>query len=323
MIAVHLQAGQVSIVDADIPRLRDGFALIRMLFAGVCNTDLELQRGYYGFSGIPGHEFVGEVVRANNHSLIGKRVAGEINLACGNCEFCKIALARHCSRRTVLGIVQHPGAFAEFLSLPEENLHVLPDEISSEEAVFIEPLAAACEILDQVQIPRSTRVAVLGDGKLGLLIAQVLHAHGAHVTLYGRHERKLSIARRMGIDGATSEAANGASYPVLVEATGSPDGLRQAIGMTQPRGTIVLKSTVHGDVSFDSAPLIVNEISLIGSRCGRFEPAIKLLQEKAVNVQPLISSEFPLSRAVEAFAEAQRPGVLKVLLRNDQADGVS
>lgn len=317
MLAVHLQSGNVHIIDSPKPKPPAGHVLLRMKLAGICNTDLELQRGYYGFSGIPGHEFIAEVVTAGSHALVGARVAGEINVACGSCEFCNIGLQRHCLRRSVLGIVRHPGAFAEYFTLPEENLHVLPDEISDEEAVFIEPLAAAYEILDQVAIPQSTPVAVLGDGKLGLLIAQVLHVHGAKITLYGHHGCKLAIARQLGIQAVTSTPAPEELYPFVVECTGSSAGLHQAVRMTRPRGAIILKSTVHDCVSLDTAPVIVNEISLIGSRCGRFAPAIELLKKRAVDVKPLVSAEFPLSQAVEAFAEAQKKGVLKILLRND------
>ena len=318
MVAVHLHSGQIHVINTAAPGRLPGYALLRMKLAGICNTDLELQRGYYGFCGIPGHEFVAEVIEADNRALAGKRVAGEINLACRACEFCNAGLERHCPNRTVLGIVRHPGAFAEFLTLPETNLHVLPDGISDEQAVFIEPLAAACEILEQAAIPPGARVAVLGDGKLGLLIAQVLHGHGADVTLYGHHDHKLAIVRRKGIEGATSFEIPGELYPFVVESTGSGDGLRQAISMTRPRGTVILKSTLHNPVTLDTAPVIVNEISLAGSRCGRFEPAIELLKSEAVDVKSLLSGEFPLSQAVEAFAEAQKRGVLKVLLRNDQ-----
>ena len=318
MLAVHLQSGRIQTVETAVPSRPIGYALLRMRLAGICNTDLELHRGYYGFSGIPGHEFVADVIGADQPSLLGRRVAGEINLACGSCEFCNVGLQRHCAKRTVLGIVRHPGAFAELLTLPEDNLYILPDKISDEEAVFIEPLAAACEILDQVTIPPGASVAVLGDGKLGLLIAQVLHAHGAEVMLYGHHDQKLAIAKRMGIAGTTAAEMPEQAYPYLVECTGSSEGLRQAVAMTCPRGTVILKSTVHNQVTLDTAPVIVNEISLIGSRCGRFKPAIDLLEANAIQVKPLISAEFPLSQAVEAFAEAERKGVLKVLLRNDQ-----
>jgi len=315
MISVHLERGRISIEETDLPERPPGFALIRLRVAGICNTDLELQCGYYGFSGTPGHEFVGEVVEADTPYLIGQRVAGEINLACGDCDFCSIGFDRHCPNRAVLGIVNHPGAFAEYLVLPERNLHVLPDEIPDEEAVFTEPLAAACEILDQVMIADWARVAVLGDGKLGLLIAQVLHAHGAQVTLFGRHESKLAIASDAGIQVESSNNNHRAAFPFVVDATGSPAGLKEAVSMTRPRGILVLKSTVHGQVPVDTAPIIVNEITLVGSRCGRFEPALALLRDHRVNVASLLSAEFPLQRAPEAFAEAARPEVLKVLMR--------
>lgn len=316
MLAVHLESGEVSVRQAAIPSRLPGYSLIRLLTAGICNTDLELQRGYYGFSGRPGHEFVGEVVESDTPSLSGARVAGEINLACGHCDFCGIGLGRHCSNRTVLGIVRHPGAFAEYLTLPDENLRVLPDSISNNEAVFIEPLAAACEILEQVDIPQAAPTAVLGDGKLGLLIAQVLHAHGAKVTLYGRHADKLKIAERVGVKTSLAHELPATSFQYVVESTGSSEGLRQAIGMARPRGTVVMKSTVSGDVSFDAAPAIVNEITLVGSRCGRFEPAIELLRQRKVDVLSMLSAEFPLAEAPAAFAEAARRGVLKVLLQN-------
>ena len=317
MLAVHLDSGRVTVQKTERPTRLPGFALIQMLVAGICNTDLELQRGYYGFSGIPGHEFAGRVIEADTAGWIGQRVAGEINLACGHCDFCAIGLGRHCPNRTVLGIVQHPGAFAEFLTLPEANLHILPSNIPDEQAVFVEPLAAACEILDQVRTPPGEHVAVLGDGKLGLLIAQVLHAHGAHVTLFGHHEKKLQIARQAGIGTSQQQQHPRGAFQLVVDATGSAQGLKQAIAMTRPRGTLVMKSTVHGEVPVDTAGIIVNEITLVGSRCGRFEPAIELLSAGKINVASMLSSEFPLRDAPAAFAEAVRPGMLKVLLRNN------
>jgi 2-desacetyl-2-hydroxyethyl bacteriochlorophyllide A dehydrogenase len=323
MIAVHLESGEISVRQVDVPGRPAGFALLRMLCAGICNTDLELQRGYYSFRGIPGHEFVGEVVAADRTDLIGKRVVGEINLACGRCNFCAIGLGRHCPNRAVLGIVRHPGAFAEYLVLPESNLHVISDCIPTEQAVFVEPLAAACEILDQVQIPEGEPVAVLGDGKLGLLIAQVLHAHGAQVTLFGRNERKVEIARNAGIETSTSAQRPQSSFQFVIEATGSPVGLREAVGMARPRGTVVMKSTVHGEVAMDAASVIVNEISLIGSRCGRFEPAIEMLRSGRLRLGEMLSAEYPLDQAPAAFIEAARPSVLKVLLRNDQRERTS
>jgi threonine dehydrogenase-like Zn-dependent dehydrogenase len=315
MLAVYLQHGKVTVANARRPARSEGFATIRLLYGGICNTDLELQRGYYGFSGIPGHEFVGEVIEADNQSLIGQRVVGEINLSCGRCEWCLRSLGRHCPQRTVLGIVKHAGAFRELLTLPERNLHIVPRSIPSEHAVFVEPLAAACEILDQARIPAGAEVAVLGDGKLGLLIAQVLHAHGTAVHQFGRHKEKLRISAQAGIHTEITKKLPTAAYDWVVDATGSAKGLTQAVRMTRPRGTLILKSTVHGLVPVDTAPVIVNEITLIGSRCGRFEPALRLLNTGKVRVDALISETMALSEAPRAFEHAARKGVLKVLLR--------
>ncbi len=280
------------------PTPRPGFALVRVIASGICNTDLELRRGYHAFSGIPGHEFVGRVEGPADSRWLGKRVVGEINLACGRCGWCRRRLGRHCPKRTVLGIRGHPGAHAEFLTLPEENLYEVPDEIRDEEAVFVEPLAAACEILDQVEVTERTRAAVLGVGKLGSLAAAVLEDAGADVARLGRRER-----------------ARPASFDLVVEATGSPDGMPRAIALVRPRGTIVWKTTHHAPARFDAAPLVVNEVTVIGSRCGRFEPALELLRRLAVDVTHLLSAEYPLSRATRALTEAGRPGVRKVLLR--------
>jgi alcohol dehydrogenase len=311
MLAVHQENGVVTVREVAKPRRERGFASIRMLYAGICNTDLELQRGYYGFSGTPGHEFVGEVMEADTPSLIGKQVVGEINLACGRCEWCARGLGRHCARRKVLGIVKHAGAFREILTLPERNLHVIPKSIPLEHAVFVEPLAAACEILDQVKIPRGERVAVLGDGKLGLLIAQVMHAHGALVHHFGRHKEKLQISRAAGIECPRRRGL----YDFVVDATGSADGLQDAVKMTRARGKLILKSTVHGLAPVDTAPIIVNELTLVGSRCGRFEPALQLLKSGKVKVAPLISEVVPLGEAAKGFERARQRGVLKILLR--------
>ncbi|MFB3826779.1 MAG: alcohol dehydrogenase catalytic domain-containing protein [Bryobacteraceae bacterium] len=297
MLAVHIEGGRVRVRDIPVPARPAGFALIRMLCAGICNTDLELQRGYYGFAGTPGHEFVGEVVESDDPAWRGKRVVGEINLACGRCEWCARSLGRHCPNRTVLGIVKHPGAFAEYLTLPERNLHVAPESVSTERATFAEPVAAACEILEQVSIPGDEPVAVLGRGKLGLLIEQVLRASGKRVDPYGRADRKPPR-----------------SYQWVVEATGSADGLREALAMTRPRGCIILKSTVHGDVPLDTAAAVVHEITLVGSRCGQFPPALDLLAQGAVDVETMIHARYRLSEAPAAFEHAGRKGALKVLL---------
>jgi len=315
MLAVHLENGHVEVMDEPRPDRPEGFALIRLLYGGICNTDLELQRGYYGFSGIPGHEFVGEVVEGSS-DWVGRRVVGEINLACGCCNWCRRALGRHCPHRDVLGIVRHPGAFREYLTLPERNLHVVPDEVPSERAVFAEPLAAACEILDQIALPCGAQIAVLGDGKLGLLVALVLNAFGHQVQQFGKHSEKLEIARRAGV---ATEILNDTvpemAYEWVVDATGSPQGLQQAVRMTRPRGTVVLKSTLHGAVGVDTAPVIVNEITLVGSRCGRFEPALDLLARNLIPVDEMISEQVPLDEAPRAFELAARKDMLKVLLR--------
>jgi len=297
MIAVHIENGRVEVRRRPKPRRREGFALIRLLCGGICHTDLELQRGYYGFRGTPGHEFVGEVVQADDPGLLGRRVVGEINLACGRCNWCGRGLGRHCPNRAVLGIAKHPGAFSEFFTLPERNLHIVPERVATEEAVFTEPLAAACEILDQVQIPREDAVAVRGKGKLGLLIGQVLAAHGYVVHLYGRQD---GVPR--------------AAFRWVVDATGSAEGLRQAVEMVEPRGVIIMKSTVHGTVAMDTAPIVVNEVTLIGSRCGRFEPALELLRGGELRLEEMISARLPLSEAPRAFQRAAQKGVLKVLL---------
>jgi alcohol dehydrogenase len=313
--AVHLEQGKVSLREIPQPRRPDGFAVIRVLCAGICNTDLELQKGYYEFSGTPGHEFVGEVVEADTPAWLGRRVAGEINLACGACDWCRRGLGRHCPARTVLGIVQHPGAFADYVLLPERNLHELPADLSLEQAVFIEPLAAACEILDQVTIPAGERVAVLGDGKLGLLVAQALLAHDIEVIHFGRHSDKLRISAAAGAEVTISAERPRKMFQYVVDATGSKSGVAAAVAMCRPRGTVILKSTVHGEVPVDTAPIIVDELTLIGSRCGRFPPAIELLRSGSVQVQPMISAEFSLNDAKNAFEEAGKSGILKVLLK--------
>ncbi len=313
--ALYIEQGTVTVREAPAPEPLPGFARIRLLVAGICNTDLELLRGYHDFTGIPGHEFVGEVVDGPAEWL-GRRVVGEINLACGHCETCAAGMRRHCPNRTVLGIVRHPGAFAELLTLPTENLRAVPDDLSNEEAVFAEPVAAACAILEQVTIRQGQGAAVLGDGKLALLIAQVLRSAGARVRQYGRHPEKLAISQRNGID---TERNDGnlpkAEYELVVEATGSASGLSEAIRMTRPRGTVVMKSTVHGEVAFDAAAVIVNEIRLLGSRCGLFEPALELLRTKAVAVSGMIDSRYALHQGVAAFERAQTRGALKVLLQ--------
>jgi threonine dehydrogenase-like Zn-dependent dehydrogenase len=315
------------------PKLRPGWALIRVRLAGICNTDVEILRGYHNFRGTPGHEFVGAVVEVQSASpklegrWLGKRVAGEINISCSGldykpvCSFCRQGLKTHCARRTVLGILGQDGAFAEYLTLPLENLHIIPDEISDETASFIEPLAAACQILDQINIRRFPSAAVLGDGKLAQLIALVLRATGCSVTLHGKHDSKLALARLAGIKtkqvhGSDSDLQNAKeNYRLVVEATGSPTGLRLAQQMTEPRGTLLLKSTFHGVVPVETWPIVVKEITVVGSRCGPFAKAIKLLRSGKVDPAPLVSRTFPLKDAAKAILYAQKPGVLKILLK--------
>ena len=315
MTAVHIEQGAVSVRDIPKrPKRAKGHALLRLITGGICNTDLELQRGYYGFAGTPGHEFVAEVIEADSKQWVGKRVVGEINLACGKCDWCQRGLGRHCPSRTVLGIVRHPGAFQSFFTLPESNLFKVPDKVSTDHAVFTEPIAAACEILDQVKIKKGQQVAVLGDGKLGLLIAQVLALHGAEVHQFGRHANKLAVAKKVGVMTKAGLPSAKQKFNLVVEATGSSAGLAAAVNMTHARGTIVLKSTVHDRAAVDFSHLIVQEITLIGSRCGRFAPALQLLKSGRLNLDPMIDSRFPLSEAPAAFARANENGVLKVLL---------
>lgn len=316
MIAVDLRKGHVAVVKVTKPRLRPGYALIRMSLAGICNTDLELRRGYYGFAGRPGHEFAGIVEACHDPQWLGKRVVGEINIGCERCDWCERRLSRHCPKRSVLGIVKHPGAFAEWLTLPVRNLRTVPKALTDEQAVFTEPVAAACEILDQVKIDPQHRVAVLGDGKLGLLIGQVLATTGVEVTLVGRHAEKLRLARGWGLRTKLADQAQARrEFDVVVDATGASEGLHAAIAMTKPRGTVVMKSTVHDRTAIDIASVIVPEITLVGSRCGRFEPALRLLSRGVVQVAPLIEQIYPLSEAPAAFAHAERKGARKILLR--------
>jgi threonine dehydrogenase-like Zn-dependent dehydrogenase len=320
-------------IEKPLPKLRLGWALVRVRLAGICNTDVEILRGYHAFRGTPGHEFVGEVadVGGVSESLkkkwIGKRVVGEINVSCSAygyrpiCAFCRRGLKTHCGRRTVLGIVAHDGAFAEYLALPLENLHVVPDSVSDEQAVFVEPLAAACEILEQVNTKQFREAAVLGDGKLAQLIGLVLRTALPLVVMYGKHEEKLAFARRAGIEvkrvrGDDSDLKHiKKSYGLLIEATGSPSGFALAQHMTEPRGTLVLKSTFHGAAPIETWPIVVKELTIVGSRCGPFARAIALLRSGKIDPTPLITRTFTLKDAPAAIRFAQKSGVMKVLLK--------
>src|SRR2546426_728297 len=295
------------------PEQPGGEALVRVLQAGICNTDIELARGSFPFAGIPGHEFVG-VVEQGPVALIGHRVVGEINAVCGTCRACLAGRRTHCERRTVLGIVSRHGAFADYLILPAENLHPVPDAVSTDAAVFTEPLAAALAIQEQVPIGPRDRVLVVGDGKLGQLVAQTLALSGCALLVVGRHDAKLAPLATRGIDTGRADRATPGEFDVAVECTGNPEGFAVAQRALRPRGTLVLKSTYTGALTLDAAAVVVNELKLVGSRCGPFAPALRLLAEGRVAVEPLIHARYPLANALAAFEHAQRPGVLKVLL---------
>jgi Threonine dehydrogenase and related Zn-dependent dehydrogenases len=284
--------------------------------SGICNTDLEIARGYAGFNGTLGHEFVGIVENANDDRLIGKRVVGEINAGCGKCERCVGGEPRHCSDRTVLGIHGRDGAHAEFLRLPDVNLIEVPESVSDESAVFVEPLAAAFGITEQVQIGPEDKVAVIGDGKLGILCSRSL-SKLADLVHIGKHRKKLDLAEKYGnVTGVLVDDASALhkSFDIVIEASGSEAGFNTALNLLKPRGKMVLKSTFHGSPRWNAARVVVDEITIVGSRCGRFAPALELLSSGAVEVNDLITDEFPLSRGVEAMKTAAEPGVLKVLL---------
>jgi 2-desacetyl-2-hydroxyethyl bacteriochlorophyllide A dehydrogenase len=301
-------------VERPTPVPGPGEALVRVSMAGICNTDLEIARGYMSFGGVLGHELCGVVEACGDSRWIGRRVAGEINLGCHACELCKKRMERHCQARTVMGILGKDGCFASHVTLPIANLHTLPDALPDERACFVEPTAAAFEIIEQVPLDTRDEVLVVGDGKLALLIAQVIATTGARLTLIGKHAEKLAIARALGIEVAEREALPKKSFDVVVEATGSPSGMQDAIGWVRPRGKIVLKSTYHGPLTLDAAPLVIDELTLIGSRCGPFEPAIAALATGAVRTEPLISAIVPWDDAISGFARASAQGTLKVLL---------
>ena len=293
-----------------------GEALIKVNTIGICNTDYEITLGYMGYKGILGHEFTGVVEKAENKDLIGKRVVGEINCGCGQCDWCAQGLERHCFNRSTLGIWQREGCFAEYVCLPEKNLLVIPDNVTDEEAVFVEPLAAALEILEQVHIPPYKRVIVLGDGKLGLIIALALNAAGLDITLVGKHEEKLNIAKAQGVK---TELLNNLkiekAYDFVVEATGSITGFETSLALTKPRGTLILKSTIAASKEFNLAPIVIDEITVLGSRCGQFAPALRMLEQKRIDVKPLISDIYAIDDSIEAFERNKEKYSVKVLVK--------
>ena len=302
--------------DENYPDPKPGESLVRVNLAGICGTDLEILDGYMAYNGVLGHEFVGVVEQSQNPDLVGKRVVGEINAGCNKCDSCKKGMQRHCPNRTVLGILKRDGAFAEFLSLPEENLHVIPDSISDEQAVFVEPLAAAFEITEQVALNPKWKVAVVGDGRLAQMICQVLKLSCPDVTCFGRHQNKLAnlekfeIPTKIGITTFDSQ-----SYDLVVEATGSNSGFTDTMKLVKPRGTVILKSTIASRENLDLTPTVVNEITLIGSRCGLFKPAIDALATGIISVDSMIDSTFTLEKFSEAVEHAKKPDTLKVFLK--------
>ncbi|HET7219997.1 MAG TPA: alcohol dehydrogenase catalytic domain-containing protein [Vicinamibacterales bacterium] len=299
-----------------------GECLIRVRMAGICGTDLQILEGYAEFEGIPGHEFVGVVEDAPSADAawLGKRVAGEINIGCGACDWCARGVKEHCTTRTVVGIRGRGGAFAEHVALPAANLHEIPAGMNDRTAVFIEPVAAACRIFEQVPLSRHARVAIVGDGRMGLLVAQVMRTVAADVTVFGKHDHKLAIARGLGLQTtASAGASRNGTFDVVVDVTGRPDGMTKAIELAKPLGTVVLKSTFHGEAAVTSWPIVVHEKTLVGSRCGPFRPAIDLLASGAVQVEPLIARIARLEDHASAFADARR--MMKVLFDVDGRSG--
>ena len=315
MKAVYFD-GKKMFFDENYPEPNPGETLVRINLAGVCGTDLEIIQGYMKYDGILGHEFVGTVEKSDNSNLVGKRVVGEINAGCCKCNYCEKGMERHCPDRTVLGILGRNGAFAEFLSLPKKNLHVIPDSISDEQAVFVEPLAAAFEIGEQVSLQPQWRVAVVGDGRLAQLIIQVLKLKCSNITCFGRHKTKLQglvnggTKIKIGIDSSDEQ-----SFDLVVDATGSNSGFADAMKLIKPRGTVVLKSTVASKENLNLAPAIINEITLVGSRCGLFKPAIDALATGIVSVDSMIDSSFSLENFSDAIEHAKKPDTMKVFLK--------
>lgn len=308
--------GTLHLEQIPAPEPVQGEVLVKIRTSAICNTDLEIIRGYMGFKGVPGHEFVGEVVSTDS-PLAGRRVTGEINCSCGECYLCKTLRPTHCSERSVTGIFNHQGVFADYIVLPEKNLHTVPDHVPDEHAVFTEPLAAAVEILEEIHIPPGRKVFIFGAGKLGLLISLVFKCYGADFTVFDIHPEKVAKAREIGI---SAELAGSLSQhdkaEICVDCTGSPDGIALAMEHLWPRGTLVLKTTVASPGKLDLNQIVINELKIVGSRCGPFPPAIRLLSNRLIDPAPLISGIFEFEHIMEAFRIAQQPGSLKVIIRH-------
>lgn len=313
MQALRLEQDRPRVVDAPLPEPSADSAIVRVTLAGICNTDLELVKGYMGFSGILGHEFAGRI-EEGPPEWQGQRVVGEINFSCETCQVCHEGLQRHCPSRSVMGILRADGCFAEYVRVPIANLHTVPERVSDERAVFTEPLAAAFEVLEQVHVEPGRDCLVLGDGKLGLLVAQVLHLAGARVVCVGHHPEKLAILARRDIQTVLAADWRPSPTSIVIEATGTASGFERAVAATKPRGTLVLKSTVGHRPKIDLAPLVVNEIKVVGSRCGPFPPALRALELGTVDVDSLVAERVPLARAAEGLSRASAKGSLKVLI---------
>ena len=300
-----------------IPVISEGESLVRIITAGICRTDLEIIKGYMNFRGVLGHEFVGQVIESGDPSLVGKRVVGEINSGCGNCDLCRKGMERHCPDRTTLGISGRDGVFAECVALPNSNLIEVPESVSDEMAVFAEPLAAALEITEQVHLFPDSRILIVGDGRLSALICLALRLTGADITVLGKHDSKMKVFTRLGarICKRDELGNNNRDFDFVVEASGSPSGWVMATQFVKPRGVIILKSTYHGNLEINAAELVINEICVQGSRCGQFRPALRLMECGLVDPSFLISGSFPLESFREAFSNAEGPGMFKTLLR--------
>ncbi len=309
--------GKLSLRRIDKPVPARNEALIKILLAGICKTDIEIVKGYMNFKGVLGHEFVGLVEESANPDLIGKRVVGEINIGCGVCDQCAKGMERHCGTRSVLGISAKDGVFAEYVCLPESNLHVVSEKISDDAAVFTEPLAAAIEIMEQIHVDPSTRALIIGDGRLGLLICMVLRLTGCSITVLGKHPDKMRLFENYSAAAVHFDDTEklDRKYDLVVEASGSPSGWNSAIRHVAPRGVIALKSTYHGEFNFNPAPLVINEITVTGSRCGPFAPALRLMESGLVDPTPLISEVHALEDSERAFEIAGRSKSLKILVR--------
>ncbi len=317
MKAIYFDGKKAELISARKPRLRAGESLIRIDTAGLCATDLEILLGYLEFRGILGHEFVGTVESSENESLAGKRVVGEIFVPCRECPACRESLEKHCPERTVIGISGRDGVFARYVALPDENLHVIPDSLTDEVAIFVELLAAACEITQRVSFRKESRVIVLGDGRLAAMTAQVAALHARDPVVLGLNKKKLSAFEAVGLRTEIVENRDriGKDFDIVVECTGKPNGLPLAIELVKPQGTVILKSTYHGNLEWNPAPIVINEISVVGSRCGPFEEALDLLKRGKIETSPFLTAVYGLEDFDKAVQRARHSDSFKVLIR--------